>query len=106
MGRRFEFAKAFLFFLPLFLILLFQTEIASSASPPRNDTTENTVIASPDRGEAISESSPVPIAEVTERMHSLAQKLNHMPEPPELGAIQLPIVDIPKRNSAKTEEKK
>ncbi|MBI3314103.1 MAG: hypothetical protein HYZ83_07695 [Candidatus Omnitrophica bacterium] len=86
MGRRFEFAKAFFFSLPLFLILSFTA----------HSETEET---KPDPA-----SSPVPIAEVTERMHSLAQKLNHMPEPPELGAIQLPIIDIPKRNPAKTEE--
>ncbi|MBI3307230.1 MAG: hypothetical protein HYZ84_05440 [Candidatus Omnitrophica bacterium] len=114
MERRFNSCKIILLFLPTFL---FQTGIASLTSFARNDSTviapqglsrsnekksiEGIARSSPQANdEAISD--PAALEEIEERMRSLAKSLDHMPEPPELGTLQVPSIDVKRKKKSET----
>lgn len=100
-GRRFDPGKILPLFFPVFLILCFPTYAATNtkakgARPILN--AENS-----ERGQTPSGYSPAGLVPVTDRMKSLAKSLDHMPDPPGLGTIQIPMIDL-KRSPAKKKE--
>ena len=79
MGPKFNPGKILFFFL-----LVFFFQFCAIASEAKSSEEEN-------------------LAQITEHMKSLASGLEHMPNPPALGAIQIPLIDL-KRSPEKKEE--